>query len=89
MRATVARIVISTLLGPAALLVAVATFGAGNPIGILMGIAPLYLIGALVLDVWNLVKRRYLGSRWYWVAVVASGFVVAEQAAWMLGIGRS
>lgn len=87
--AALVRSAMTTLIATAALFTSIAALGAGNPVGIVLVIPPLYLLWVWTVDVTMLVQHRfqstgsYASRPYYLVWMLGCALPVAAWSAWL------
>jgi hypothetical protein len=86
-RSTLIRIGLTAVFGPTALLIAIATAGAGSPVGFLLAIPPIYLAWVWLVDLGVLLRNTFRATDSY-VARPHYGWWIASCAgpviAWLI-----
>ena len=83
--ATWLRLLLGVAVVPVALGLALAAAGSGNfPLGAVLLVAPLYVLGVVTLDLRSLIRRQYRARPWYLVGWLTA---TTPPLAWLIWLG--
>jgi hypothetical protein len=86
---TLTRVALTTVVATAGMFMAAAAVGAGNPVGLLLTVPPLYLIWVWLIDLTALVRHRfrtsdvYVRRPDYWVWLASCAVPVLVWVVWL------
>ena len=84
LRAAWLRIVFGLAVAPMSFALAVTAAGTGNfPLGAALVIAPLYLLGVVLLDLWSIVTRSYRARPKYLIGCFAAAVPTLGWLIWL------